>query len=77
MKAYAELTGLFCGEANYCWVKRAEFDCDNMTNLAIVRKAKQLLDISGLKAQYNKGWDSEDIARYFKGVVMFISFEYE
>lgn len=74
--AKVEYTDTFSGEANYCWVQRVEFDCGNMSDLAIVRKAKGLLCISGLKAN-SSSFDAGDMmARYFdNATVMFITFE--
>lgn len=74
MKALIEYTDTLQGDANYCWIRRLEFDCDNMSNRAIVRKAKNLLGLQGVKSV--RGWDNEDIARYFKSTVLFINFEY-
>ena len=75
--AKVEYTDTFGGESNYCWVRRAEFDCECMSDLAIVRKAKDLLGISGLKANRNS-FDGDMVARYFdNATVMFITFEEE
>lgn len=73
MIAKIEYTDLYGGESNYSWVTRHEFNCEGMSNRAIVRRAKNLLDLQGVKSLH--GWDGEDIARYFKSTVMFISFE--
>jgi hypothetical protein len=76
--AKVEYTDTFAGESNYCWVRRAEFECDNMSDLAIVRKAKSLLGISGLKANANSFDNGDMLARYFNNAtVMFITFEVE
>ena len=72
MIAHIEYTDLYGGEANYCWVKRFDFDAEGMSDLAIIRKAKSELGISGKRSKH--GWDGEDIARYFNSTVMFISF---
>ena len=73
MKALIEYTDTFGGEANYCWVNRFDFDCDGMSNRAIIRKAKKMLGLQGVRSV--RGWDNEDIARYFKSTVLFINFE--
>ena len=73
--AHVEYTDLFAGEANYCWVKRFDFDCAGMSDLAIIRYAKSELGIAGKRARY--GWNGEDIARYFNSTVLFISFSGE
>lgn len=49
MKAYAEMTDTFCGEANYSWVRRAECDADGLSDLAIVRRIKRQLGIDGVR----------------------------
>lgn len=72
MIAHVEYTDLYAGEANYCWVRRFDFDCTGMSDLAIIRKAKSELGISGKRAKH--GWDGENMARYFNSTVMFISF---
>jgi hypothetical protein len=72
--AHVEYTDLFAGEANYCWVKRFDFDCTGMTDLQIVRHVKAELGISGKRSKH--GWNGEDIARYFDQTVLFITFDY-
>lgn len=72
MIASVEYTDLFAGEANYCWVRRFDFDAAGMSDLQIVRRAKSELGISGKRSKH--GWDGEDMARYFDSTVMFISF---
>jgi hypothetical protein len=49
MKFQAELTDIFGGEANYSWVRRAEFSLpDNASDLAVVLRAKAELGLPGL-----------------------------
>ncbi len=75
--AKVEYTDTYGGEANYCWVRRVEFECDNMSDVAIIRKAKDLLGISGKRAN-NRGFNGGDmLARYFPCTVMFITFDVE
>lgn len=74
MKALVEYTDLFCGESNYSWVVRHEFDCDGMTDRQLVRHAKNLLGISGLRATADS-YNGEMLARYFSYTVMFITFD--
>lgn len=76
--AKVEYTDTFAGSANYCWVRRVEFECDNMSDKAIVRKAKDLLGIGGLKANRNSFDGGDMMARYFNNAtVMLITFECE
>ena len=72
MIASVEYTDLFSGEANYAWVKRFDFDCADMTDLQIIRRAKKELGISGKRALH-----SIDLARYFASTVLFVSFSEE
>ena len=72
MKAHVEYTDLFGGEANYAWVRRFDFDCTDMTDLQIIRRAKSELGISGKCA--TRAINQYDLVRYFDSTVMFISF---
>ena len=52
MNYQVELTDLFCGEANYSWVRRDEITLsDSASELAIVRAAKAALGISGCRCK--------------------------
>ena len=51
MKAQVELTDTFGGEANYSWVKRAEFVCDGMTDRQIERKAREEIGLTGVRCK--------------------------
>ena len=75
MMAHVEYTDLFCGEANYAWVKRFDFDCTGMTDLQIIRRAKSELGISGKRAVHSI--NQCDLARYFDSTVLFVSFTQE
>ena len=72
MIANVEYADLFAGEANYCWVKRFDFDCTGMTDLQIIRRAKSELGISGKRAVHSI--NQCDLARYFDSTVLFITF---
>ena len=72
MKVHVEYTDLFCGEANYAWVRRFEFDCTDMTDLQIIRRAKSELGISGKRALHSI--NQCDLARYFTSTVLFVTF---
>jgi|TARA_R110000823_G_scaffold67301_2_gene157091 hypothetical protein len=73
--ATIELTDTFSGEANYSWVKRKSFNCTGMSDGAIVRKARNLVGIGGIKTV--KSEYGEDIRWDFPGqcVVAFLMFE--
>ena len=72
MMAHVEYTDLFCGEANYAWVRRFDFDCAGMTDLQIIRHTKKHLGISGNRAV--RSINQCDLARYFDSTVLFITF---
>ena len=76
--AKVEYTDTFGGEPNYCQVRRVEFDCECMSDLAIVRKAKNLIGISGLKANRSSFDAGDMMARYFdNATVMFITITFD
>ena len=75
MIASVEYTDLFGGEANYSWVKRFDFDCTDMTDMQIIRRAKKQLGISGKRAIHSI--NQCDLARYFDSTVLFVSFTEE
>jgi len=50
MKYQVEMTDTFGGEANYCWVRRAEIDAPaTSTSAMLVRRAKKALGISATR----------------------------
>jgi hypothetical protein len=50
MKFRAELTDTFGGEANYSWVRRVEIEAPaDISDLALVRRAKAALGLSGVR----------------------------
>jgi hypothetical protein len=49
-EAECEYTDLFCGQANYAWVKRATITYTNPSQRAVVRAAKKALGLTGCKA---------------------------
>ena len=51
-KYTVELTDTFAGEANYSWVRRITFWMpENHTDLQLVRRAKKLLGINGVRTK--------------------------
>ena len=75
MIASVEYTDLFGGDANYSWARRFDFDCTDLTNLQIIRRAKKELGISGKRALHSL--NQCDLARYFDSTVLFVSFSEE
>ena len=67
-----EYTDTFDGEANYCWVKREELclPC-GLSNLAIMRRAKAAMGISGMRGQSSCNGDSWEFRPYRSCTVMF------
>jgi len=61
MKFQAELTDLFCGEANYGWVHRVEFELPgNATDRQIITRGKAELGLTGLRCRrldYGEGFE--------------------
>lgn len=52
MKFRAEYTDTFSGDANYSWVRRAEFEApDNATDALLMRRAKKALGLSGARGK--------------------------
>ena len=73
-----ERTDTFGGEANYSWVERHSVTMpDSASDLAIIRKAKELCGYSGLRGRvYNYG-DMIEFRPYRLCQVMFVTFDME
>jgi hypothetical protein len=74
-KCNVEYTDTFGGEANYCWVNRYEFDPDGMSDLAIVRKAKLLAGLNGVRGIMQACGDMFEFRPYRCATVLFITFD--
>lgn len=62
IKWEVEYTDTFGGEANYSWVKRAEFEMpDNATNNQITKKAKAAIGLTGVRCSTVELWDGFQI----------------
>lgn len=73
MRFQAELTDLFCGEANYSWVRRSEFSLpDGATDRALVTKAKAELGLTGVKCRRTDQGDDIQLRPYGSCTVAFI-----
>lgn len=75
MKAYIEYTDTFGGEANYSWCERHEFDCTGMTDVQIMRKAKKLCDLSGVRGKVQHIADITEFRPYRMNTVLFITIQ--
>jgi hypothetical protein len=74
MKFQAEFTDTYGGEANYSWVRRAEFDApDSASDLAIVRRAKAELGLSGVRCYRSDLGDSIELRPVGSCAVAFIT----
>lgn len=76
-KFTVEFTDTFGGEANYSWVKRDNFTLDDTASrTAILRKAKSLMGLSGVKGRLDDYGDSYAFRPYGSCTVMFVNTEY-
>lgn len=75
MKWEVEYTDTFGGEANYAWVKRAEFDLpEDASDLAAVRKAKALLGLNGVRCRRDEmGEETIRLVPYGTNTVLFVT----
>ena len=71
-----EYTDTYAGEANYSWVKRTSILAnDNLSDLAIVRRAKMWAGLNGCRARVEKYCDMIVIKPYNMATILFITFE--
>ncbi len=73
-KFTAEYTDTFGGEANYCWVRRTTFDVKTNTNRAILRKAKALMGLSGVRGRTEDWSDTLVFKPYGSCTVLFVTY---
>jgi len=72
-----EMTDTFAGEANYCWVKRDEIDAPaRISRLALVRRAKALMGLNGVRCRTYDCGDMIEIRPYSACIVMFIQYRW-
>lgn len=63
MEYQIEVTDTFCGEANYCWVKRFTFEApDGLSDRALVRRAKK---VAGLRGRHIKDDYGDSLTLHF------------
>ena len=78
MNIQIEYTDLFCGEANYAWVRRFNLTVPNtLPDRTIKRMAKQLCDISGARGRWEDLGDVMQFKPYSSKTVLFVTFEPE
>lgn len=49
-----ECTDTFGGEANYSWVKREKHIMKNTSQIALVKKAKKIFGLTGVRSKTSK-----------------------
>lgn len=77
MQCNVELTDTFGREANYSWVKRAIVPTDdNPNNLTIMRRAKALVGMAGIRGVVSNYGDCVEIRFPSWNRVMFITWEH-
>jgi hypothetical protein len=75
--AYAvEQTDTFGGEANYCWVRRYTIaGGDNVSRRALVRRAKALCGLTGVRCDVSDYGDTIDIRPRGMAQVVFVNWQ--
>lgn len=75
MAYLAEWTDTYGGEANYSWVKRATIEADAaISNLALIRRAKAALGLSGLRGRTHHYGDMIEFRPYGMACVLFVTY---
>ena len=73
MNYQIEITDTFGGEANYSWVRRHSIEAPaEITDLALVRRAKRKADWSGVRCKVSKYADTIEIRPVGMCCVLFI-----
>lgn len=72
-----EVTDLFGGEANYCWVNRYDITtADDISDLALVRRIKSVAGYSGIRGCATVMGDFVEIRFPGRCVVIFANVRY-
>jgi len=72
-----EYTDTFGGEANYSWVKRETLECaSGLSNLALVRRFKSALGLSGMRGKSYFTGDMWEFRPYGACTIAFATFDY-
>ena len=76
-KLDCEHTDTFGGEANYCWVNRETLELpDDISNLALVRRAKLALGLNGIRGTMHDHGDMFEFRPYGENTVAFFTVQY-
>ncbi|UOF82420.1 UNVERIFIED_CONTAM: hypothetical protein [Bacteriophage sp.] len=72
-----EHTDLYAGEANYSWVRRTSIEDTNLSDKAIVRRAKAWAGLTGLRCKVENWGDMLRIDASPSGLlhVVFVTYE--
>jgi hypothetical protein len=72
-----EYTDTFGGQANYCWVERAEFELSsNSSNRQIVTKAKGELGLTGVRCKTSSFGEGFELRPVNSCTVVFVTPRY-
>ena len=75
MEYLAEWTDTYGGDANYSWVKRATIEADAaISDLALIRRAKAALGLSGLRGRTHHYGDMIEFRPYGMACVLFVTY---
>lgn len=68
-----EYTDTYGGEANYCWVRRVNLTLPvGISDLAIMRRAKRAVGLSGVRGRTDKNGDSFTFRPHCICTIMFV-----
>lgn len=71
---FVEFTDTYGGEANYSWVHRHNFTAPaSLSNVALVRRAKKLLGLSGIRCRVSNYGDMIELRPANSATVAFIT----
>ena len=75
MKFKAEYTDTFSGDANYSWVRRAEFEApETATDALLMRRAKKALGLSGARGRTEKWGETLVFRPWNSCTILFIDY---
>lgn len=67
------MTDIFCGEANYAWVRKGEVELpEGASDLALVRKVKRELGMEGVRCRKEEWGETLALYPFGQCVVVFI-----
>lgn len=72
-----EYTDTFGGQANYCWVKRAELELpEGLSNREVMKRCKAAMGLTGMRGRSYSNGDSWEFRPYRCCTVMFANVRY-